>query len=141
MQIYFEFDNNGYYIQPICHETGIISDNTTLQKPPHGLYKPKWDGHMWLEAAPMPPHNPETQRAEWLGHSWRIVGRFTEAELRQQRNELLRDTDWTILPYAPLTTDCVASFIQYRQALRDLEINVTKPIAWPCKPEEVKHVG
>lgn len=40
--------------------------------------------------------------------------------LRDERDRLLRDTDWTQLPDAPLTAAERAEWIAYRQTLRDL---------------------
>ena len=54
--------------------------------------------------------------------------------LRETRNQLLKDSDWTQIP------DCTvdqAAWATYRQALRDLPENtadVFNPV-WPTKPE------
>jgi hypothetical protein len=41
-------------------------------------------------------------------------------ELRNIRNIILTDTDWTQIPDAPLTDEQKAQYRAYRQALRDL---------------------
>jgi len=48
--------------------------------------------------------------------------------LRAERDRLLRDSDWTQLPDAPLTPEERAEWAAYRQALRDL-------------PQEVERLG
>ena len=42
------------------------------------------------------------------------------AALRAERDRLLRESDWTQLPDAPLTAAERAEWAAYRQALRDL---------------------
>jgi len=53
-------------------------------------------------------------------------------ELRQQRNNLIAETDYLALSDATLTDDMKT----YRQALRDLPANTTDPAnpVWPTKP-------
>lgn len=56
--------------------------------------------------------------------------------LRQKRNELLIESDWTQLPDTDLTPEQKQEWILYRKALRDLPsstIDVYNPI-WPTKP-------
>jgi len=60
------------------------------------------------------------------------------ANIRSQRNQLLKDCDWTQI------TDCTAdktAWATYRQALRDLPSTVTEPrtfSAWPHNPDWVE---
>ena len=56
--------------------------------------------------------------------------------MRDQRNRLLRASDFTQAPDAPLTDEQRAQWRTYRQALRDLPANVTDPAAveWPNAP-------
>ena len=44
-------------------------------------------------------------------------------DLRRERNQLLKDTDWTQIPDAPLSDEMKNRYKQYRQALRDLPQN------------------
>jgi len=59
-------------------------------------------------------------------------------DVRNWRNELLLESDYTQLPDAPLTAAQVAQWRVYRQALRDYpkQINVTDWSAppWPVAP-------
>jgi hypothetical protein len=50
---------------------------------------------------------------------------------RTMRNSLLKDSDWTQLSDVNLTAKCQADFIEYRAALR--EINLSAPV-WPTMP-------
>lgn len=53
--------------------------------------------------------------------------------LRKERNYLLRDSDWTQVPDAPVDA---AAWAVYRQQLRDLPANTTDPrnVVWPEPP-------
>ena len=53
--------------------------------------------------------------------------------LRKERNYLLRDSDWTQVPDAPVNA---AAWAVYRQQLRDLPANTTDPrnVVWPEPP-------
>ena len=53
--------------------------------------------------------------------------------LRKERNYLLRDSDWTQVPDAPVDATAWAT---YRQKLRDLPANTTDPrnVVWPEPP-------
>jgi len=44
-------------------------------------------------------------------------------KLREIRNNLLRDSDWSQLPDSALSEEDVASWVAYRQALRDITID------------------
>lgn len=61
-------------------------------------------------------------------------------EIRNQRDQLLNDTDWTQLGDSPLTTQSKASFASYRQSLRDITEQAGFPTAaeWPQLPEAEK---
>lgn len=54
-------------------------------------------------------------------------------ELKDMRTRMLKDTDWTQVPDAPVDQ---AAWATYRKALRDLPANTTDPAnpAWPEPP-------
>jgi hypothetical protein len=58
------------------------------------------------------------------------------AEIRQLRDDLLKQTDWTQLPDVQLDDATKAAYTAYRQALRELPQNNTDPfnIVLPSKP-------
>jgi hypothetical protein len=72
----------------------------------------------------VPPFSPE-QLTEM---KWQI--------LRQERDKLLYQTDWTQLPVNPLTAEQKISWESYRQALRDLPDNIIdiNNVVWPTPP-------
>lgn len=60
-----------------------------------------------------------------------------EEQVRDERDQLLQESDWTQLPDAPLTVATVALWAIYRQALRDITLQIGFPflVIWPTKPE------
>ena len=61
------------------------------------------------------------------------------ADLRVERDILLKESDWTQLPDSPLSSEKKAEWAAYRQALRDLPINADtslqyKDIEFPTPP-------
>lgn len=56
------------------------------------------------------------------------------ARIREQRNQMLKDTDWTQVLDAPVDQ---AAWTIYRQALRDVTTQTGFPwnVVWPTKPE------
>jgi hypothetical protein len=56
--------------------------------------------------------------------------------IRNERNEKLATTDWTVLPDSPLTPEDQNKFMTYRQELRDVPQANGDPdnINWPAKP-------
>lgn len=57
--------------------------------------------------------------------------------VKARRNDLLRLSDWTQLADVSLTGDQIASWTVYRQALRDISLQVGYPesIVWPLPPQ------
>lgn len=56
-------------------------------------------------------------------------------KVREQRNSLLAQSDWTTLPDSPLSQEQKQQWIVYRQALRDVTIQPDPfNIVWPTKP-------
>ena len=56
--------------------------------------------------------------------------------LRQERDRLLYQTDWTQLPVNPLTAEQKVLWETYRQELRDLPVNTIDidNVVWPTPP-------
>ena len=55
------------------------------------------------------------------------------AEIRENRNVLLFDTDWTDLPNSPLTDAQKTNYQRYRTELRDMPQSTSNPkdVVWP----------
>jgi hypothetical protein len=86
----------------------------------------------------------------WLGDAyndtgWVIVGdapalptASTKAELEWERaKQLLRESDWSVLPDVPLLDFQRTAWVEYRRALRDIRLQSGFPndIQWPSSPE------
>lgn len=56
-----------------------------------------------------------------------------EAQLRAQRDKLLRESDWTQLPDSPLSGADKTKWQTYRQQLRDLPQQANPK--WPVRPQ------
>lgn len=59
--------------------------------------------------------------------------------LRDMRDDLLQDCDWTQMPDSPLSDTKKTEWATYRQALRDLpssytNSNAVADIVWPTQP-------
>jgi len=58
------------------------------------------------------------------------------AEIREQRNVLLSDSDWTQFQDSPITGSKLTEYQTYRQELRDITTNENPfTLTWPTKPE------
>lgn len=57
--------------------------------------------------------------------------------IRAQRDRLLAETDYLLMPDYPLAGESLDALAVYRQALRDITTQETFPssVAWPEKPE------
>ena len=101
---------------------------------------------------PTPTYNPATQNCNQINPTlvagkWEMAWAVTPAtpeqiaertsakatEVRQQRNQLLADCDWTQLPDAPVDKTAWAT---YRQELRDVTAQPGFPwdVQWPIAP-------
>ena len=61
-------------------------------------------------------------------------------EVRDQRNQLLTQSDWTQMNDSPLSNDSRAAWATYRQDLRDITSSANWPYLtdadWPTKPSQ-----
>ena len=58
---------------------------------------------------------------------------------RSERDELLKDSDWTVMPDSPLSNSKKAEWTTYRQKLRDITNGIdteekAKAVTWPTAP-------
>ena len=59
------------------------------------------------------------------------------AEVREERDKLLDESDYLAMPDYPLSEDKKSAILSYRQALRDIskQAGFPRTIQWPTKPE------
>ena len=87
----------------------------------------------WLDTEQDQPTDAETE--DMLAQ---LAAEYPWVAVREQRNRMLRDSDWTDLPHSPLGESQQEEWQAYRQALRDVPQQDVEPdaVVWPDKPEE-----
>ena len=127
------------------------NSNTSFPRNPSDAVLADWNVFPVVEQSP-PEYNPANQNlnqlnptltsGQWL-QTWQVTAASAEeiaerlqdreAEVRQQRNELLSACDWTQLPDSPADHEAWAT---YRQELRDVTAQEGFPwdITWPDAP-------
>jgi hypothetical protein len=125
--------------------------NTSYPRNPSDAVLANWNVFPVVEQSP-PEYNPANQNlnqlnptlvgGQWM-QTWQVTAASAEeiaerlqnkeAEVRQQRNELLSACDWTQLPDSPYDHEVWAT---YRQELRDVTAQEGFPwdVTWPEAP-------
>lgn len=83
----------------------------------------------------MPPKPDVETFFDYESKEWVLNPISQEFVVKQKRNSLLAESDWTQLPDVPLETK--QAWVTYRQALRDITTQEGYPfnVIWPTKPE------
>ena len=86
----------------------------------------------WLDNTTEKPSYAEIE-ANWTTVEYKILGR----EVRQERDQLLTETDWIVIRSQELGEPIPAEWSQYRQELRDIPDQTGFPdnVEWPQEPE------
>ena len=101
-------------------------------------------GKAKLEGAIAVPKRPNSAHI-WNGNEWVFDGYTTEEsinKLRKERNKILEQTDWRMLPDYPGSNQ--SEWQTYRQALRDITTQTSSldvdgnltGITWPTPPND-----
>jgi hypothetical protein len=128
----------------------VRAENPNTSYPDSPSFVP--DGYAAVETTPLPDYDRNTQKvvamppAQVLS-AWRQVWGVRElpadeqqkirdakaTAVRKQRDALLAQSDWTLLPDAPVNA---AAWASYRQALRDVPAQPGFPfdVIWPTAP-------
>ena len=102
---------------------------------------PDGEGYLhWFGAEPKPKYDYRVQdrvvvlKSEADRQSYRDA--VLARSLRGQRDTLLSQSDYVILPDAPYSSDTQSAYRTYRQELRDLPSQAGFPnnVTWPAKP-------
>lgn len=77
---------------------------------------------------------PSPQHAwNWTTNVWEFDVKIAWKEVRNKRDKLIAETDWTQLP--DVSQDTKQRYTEYRQALRDITEQADPlAISWPSKP-------
>lgn len=82
---------------------------------------------------------PADEAAEMIAHAAQIDAAEALPKLRTRRDELLRESDTSVLPdrWAAMPTETQTAWAVYRQALRDLPATTADALnpVWPVAPE------
>ena len=82
---------------------------------------------------------------DYAGKGWFVVGEVEDIPqagpveiAKQEAKDRLRDSEWALLPDAPLTIAQQQKWIEYRDQLRNIELQPGFPneIVWPAEPNE-----
>jgi hypothetical protein len=128
----------------------VRAENPNTSYPDSPSFVP--EGYAAVAPTPLPDYDRNTQKviemppAQVL-NTWKQVWAVRDlpadeqqkildakaAAVRKQRNALLMQSDWTLLPDAPVD---VAAWTSYRQALRDVPAQAGFPfdVVWPTAP-------
>ena len=118
------------YDRPIYRPDGTAAKEYTpgdpliTEAPPTDLHVPEWQNGAWVEG--------ETEEQKKAREETR--NKLLKNDIRNQRDLLLAESDWTQVPDAPVDQQAWA---EYRQKLRDVPQQTGFPtdINWPTKPE------
>lgn len=97
----------------------------------------------WMLRAgvPAPQYDAATSGCFFRNGAWEIVTSQPDTEMlareaRLKRNALIFQSDFSMLPDAPLTSAQKSAWSSYRQALRDISSQTGFPAAidWPIAP-------
>lgn len=123
---------------------GVGYDNLDLSFLDNDVWAVQWDtdkGHIEkrdlsiTEITDITPFNAALTKWEAANTAANTPIPTTEKDVRAVRDTMLEQSDWTVLPDAPLSETKVAEWKTYRQTLRDLPAN-TADFANPTYPTE-----
>ena len=95
-----------------------------------------WDDNTWQTRSEAPNYY-----ASWdaSSSSWSWDNETVMTEIRTQRNNKLKRSDWTQMADSPLTDAKKTEWATYRQSLRNFPSTLTNPesvesVTWPTEP-------
>ena len=94
-----------------------------------------WDGGEWVSRGPQP-----TPYHSWTEGRWEFVHGAFVSSVRNIRDQMLAQCDWTQMPDSPLSTDMKNAWATYRQELRDITdsldgVESLEDVNWPTPPQ------
>ena len=118
----------------LVSKDGVGYSGLPLKDFPSDVWAVQWDGSKGTvekrdlsvtEITDITPYN--AWITEWETAASIPTPETTLAEFREWRNQLLTESDWTVLPDSPLSAEKQAEWKVYRQKLRDLPANTSEP--------------
>ena len=142
--------NQGYPSEGLPHRIRLSNGSTRTDSSTFTDAEISDAGYVGVETAPS--YNSRTQRLDWTGSEWSVVGLTTSeiayatenqwALVRSDRDQMIKNIEWKIsrnLSEVRLgvttTTDSISDLDAYIQSLRDIT-NQSDPynITWPTPP-------
>ena len=133
-------------------KNGVFYDdlNLTQCQIPNNVWALQWDGNAgWIEFNTPIPNEDITSLPAWANSCLAIweAKDYEEkhppvptpdqiiAANKTRAEELLLDSDWSVLPDVPLSNK--TEWETYRSVLRQIAINPTVDPVWPVKPQSI----
>lgn len=136
-QLIFNRESNNWEVKKIPTE-----DNTPKPDFDSATHNIVWSKDHWVlveiptqENTPKPEYDENAYSCDWDVDQWVLNPISTWTTIRSQRDLLLDDSDWAVMPDATPKPSKDA-WLTYRQALRDIPQNFQTPeeVVWPEKP-------
>lgn len=109
-----------------------------------GLVDPQeYNPECHVRVAPTDPPHPDLYSIFWNKHTNTWYHKLTETgafvlwqQVKNERNRLLSQTDWTQMPDVVLSPEKKTAVNRFRQELRDITLKFTSPdeVVWPVNP-------
>lgn len=120
MKYYAKLSDDGFVISIISSDVeqdGLVEIDQPIENAPDDWYMYHLESKQWIQKKPV---------------------EFVELDLKNKRNKLLYESDWTQLSNGPLTTEVQQQWATYRQALRDITAQSGYPfdVVWPISPNQ-----
>ena len=144
-KIVTQIDDFGYYIGPsIAYESPLAPGifhipGGAIDTPPPEIpngQRVRWQDGAWAFEDLSPDTDTSLEPSESLTEE-QLLATLT-ANVRNRRNQLLKDSDWTQLSdvQESLDADKKTAWATYRQALRDItsQPGFPKDVTWPTTP-------
>lgn len=138
------YSHLGKYPEPLPEKVRLLDSKLTVRVR-EGLDQALLEQAGWTGPYQIPEYDPSTQVAEWDEKKLEFTvrkknvperlreGESKLAQMRVDRNEMLRKSDGDVLKFLELGHPVPQELLEYRQQLRDLPANTKDPfnIAWP----------
>lgn len=133
--MYIHFDTDGNFLGAMCDVTSTISG--TVYKGEILDFDPYTNVYTYVDGKVVVREKTSEELAAEAAAGAEIITISKMIELREERNKLLAESDWTQVVDSPLDDTTKAEWQTYRQALRDITETYSSldDIVWPTKPE------
>jgi hypothetical protein len=136
---YAYYNNTGRYVQ-----TGTAVSEVSEYDIPGGCYvyygqvdiSSQYHNLATDSPADKGPAPGEGYEFDYTTKTWKPNVAYLFHTVKDRRNQLLTESDWTQLPRSPLTTEQQDAWAAYRQELRDIPQQAGFPltVVWPTPP-------